>query len=51
MQVNQEGGRGAIVAHQIAHQYFEHIVVNMNCHYSCSHYSIQKEIVKPMEVA
>src|SRR5258708_32265879 len=32
MQVNQEGGRRMIMAHKIAHQYLEHIVVNINCH-------------------
>jgi len=40
-----------IVTHQIAHQYFEHVVVNINCHYSCNNYSTKNEIVKPEEVA
>jgi hypothetical protein len=39
------------MAHQIAHQYLEHVVVNLNGHYSCSHYSRKNEIVKPKEVA
>jgi hypothetical protein len=51
MQVYEEGGGRAIVAHKIAHQYFQHIVVNINCHYSRNHYSIKNEIVKPKEVA
>jgi hypothetical protein len=51
VQVHQEGRRRAIVAHQIAHQHFEDVVVNLNGHYSGNHYSIKNGIVKPKEVA
>jgi len=39
------------MAHKIAHQHFEHIVVNINCHYSRSHYSRKNGIVNSKEVA